>query len=180
MMTTQKYICAQDFRSDNHHGSPASGGRSGRFFVSRVIMDTKICFKCKEEKGIDDFYKHPQMADGHLGKCKECTKRDVHDNYSDNRRHYAIYEQLRFKNSERKKKIKEYQRNRRSRETDKYHAHIAFGNAVRDGRIQRQPCNVCGKVKTEGHHPDYSKPLDVIWLCRKHHLELHNKKAYEF
>lgn len=40
-------------------------------------MTRKVCFKCRVEKAIDDFYKHPKMADGHLGKCKECTKLDV-------------------------------------------------------------------------------------------------------
>ncbi len=40
-------------------------------------METKICFKCGKDKSLDDFYKHLQMADGHLGKCKQCTKDDV-------------------------------------------------------------------------------------------------------
>jgi hypothetical protein len=44
-------------------------------------MATKICFKCNKKKDLDDFYKHSQMRDGHLNKCKECNKKDVKDNY---------------------------------------------------------------------------------------------------
>ena len=46
--------------------------------------------------------------------------------------------------------------------------------AVRSGRIQRQPCVVCGATPTDAHHADYSKPFDVVWLCRKHHSHVHH------
>lgn len=46
------------------------------------------------------------------------------------------------------------------------------------GKLPKQPCRVCGStVKVERHHPNYSKPLKVVHLCRKHHLELHAAKA---
>lgn len=47
--------------------------------------------------------------------------------------------------------------------------------AVKTGKIKRQPCNKCGDLKTHGHHHDYSKPLDVIWLCSMHHKEIHHQ-----
>jgi len=47
--------------------------------------------------------------------------------------------------------------------------------AIRTGKLVKQPCWTCGEEKVEAHHPDYDKPLDVIWLCRKHHLEIHKK-----
>lgn len=48
-----------------------------------------------------------------------------------------------------------------------------LNHAVRDGKIIRMPCEVCGNEKSEAHHEDHSKPLDVIWLCDKHHHEAH-------
>ena len=50
----------------------------------------------------------------------------------------------------------------------------ATGNAIRDGKLTPQPCFVCGR-KADAHHPDYSAPLAVSWLCRKHHAQLHNE-----
>lgn len=44
---------------------------------------------------------------------------------------------------------------------------------VKRGKIEKLPCEVCGIVQSEAHHPDYSKPLKIVWLCRSHHLELH-------
>jgi ribosomal protein S27AE len=39
----------------------------------------------------------------------------------------------------------------------------------------KQPCEVCGNLKAQAHHDDYSKPLQVRWLCQKHHTEHHQK-----
>jgi hypothetical protein len=52
-------------------------------------------------------------------------------------------------------------------------ARKAVQEAVRRGRLIRLPCEVCGSTKSAGHHDDYSKPLEVRWLCRVHHDELH-------
>ncbi len=48
--------------------------------------------------------------------------------------------------------------------------------AVKVGRLIRGICVVCGEEKTHGHHTDYTKPYDVVWLCRIHH-ELEHKKS---
>jgi len=44
---------------------------------------------------------------------------------------------------------------------------------IKSGRLIRGDCEVCGCKKVDAHHDDYDKPIDVRWLCRKHHLELH-------
>jgi hypothetical protein len=41
------------------------------------------------------------------------------------------------------------------------------------GRIVKTQCELCGDPNSEMHHPDYNKPLMVVWLCRPHHLNVH-------
>ena len=45
--------------------------------------------------------------------------------------------------------------------------------AIVSGKLKRQPCQVCGSKRTDAHHADYGKPLDVVWLCRTHHAAEH-------
>lgn len=51
-------------------------------------------------------------------------------------------------------------------------ANALVNRATREGRLQKQPCFVCGG-KALAHHPDYDRPLDVVWLCQIHHKEVH-------
>ena len=46
--------------------------------------------------------------------------------------------------------------------------------ALRRGDLQKTACFTCGELEVEAHHADYSNPLGVIWLCRKHHEEVHH------
>jgi hypothetical protein len=48
--------------------------------------------------------------------------------------------------------------------------------ALEAGRMIKQPCAVCGTTSAEAHHDDYSKPLEVIWLCKAHHGATHAGK----
>ncbi len=54
-------------------------------------------------------------------------------------------------------------------------ARVDLLNAVRDGRVKKEVCSVCGNEKSEGHHTDYNKPFVVVWLCKKHHKEAHRE-----
>jgi hypothetical protein len=62
----------------------------------------------------------------------------------------------------------------RKRNPEKAKAHGIVSYAIRKGHLVRQPC-WCGNLKSQAHHADYSKPLEVVWLCQKHHKELHRK-----
>jgi hypothetical protein len=129
----------------------------------------KTCFKCGAEKPLTEYYKHSKMADGHLNKCKECTKRDVkkHRRENDSVREYD----RKRGNRQSYQCVKE----RRARYPMKYKAHTAVGNAVRDGRLVKPDCcENCGSdFALHGHHDDYAKPLSVRWLCAKCHQRWH-------
>lgn len=44
-------------------------------------------------------------------------------------------------------------------------------NAQRRGELVKQPCEKCGSINVSKHHDDYTKPLEVRWLCHVHHAE---------
>ena len=44
---------------------------------------------------------------------------------------------------------------------------------IKRGKIEKLPCLFCGNPNSEAHHQDYSKPLEVTWLCKEHHLMIH-------
>ena len=148
----------------------------------------KVCFKCLEEKPIDEFYKHPRMADGYLGKCKECTKKDTKDNIIKNHEYYVEYDRLRAMLPHRVEARNKYSKtldgleagNRAKRKwkdnnPEKRKCSQMLNNAVRDGRVMKpESCSVCSsKKRIHGHHFDYSKPLDVVWVCAACHRKIH-------
>lgn len=59
-----------------------------------------------------------------------------------------------------------------ARHPEKFAARRAVHSAIAGGRLTRLPC-WCGNPRSEAHHPDYSRPLDVEWLRRRHHADRH-------
>jgi len=138
----------------------------------------KKCFKCGETKPLSEYYKHQIMKDGHLNKCKECTKKDTRERAErkSNDPEWVLSERKRHREKSRKYRdegrVKKY--NRKSNiDPKKKLATQTVGNAIRDKRIVKKPCAVCGKSNVHAHHEDYSKPLDVVFLCIRHHNDRH-------
>ena len=131
----------------------------------------KKCFKCNEEKPLSDFYKHAQMADGHLNKCKCCTKKDAYQlrHESDSRERILAYDRARG-GRQNPSYLKEY----RKKYPKKYKAHQIINYAIKSKKLFKEPCIICGSIKAEAHHDDYDKPLNVRWLCSEHHHKWHS------
>ena len=153
-------------------------------------MKTKQCIRCGVRKPMDKFYKHPQMADGRLNACVVCVKRDVGINYRENIDRYRRYDVGRANLPHRAEARRRYSRTaagiasrRMAREKwdinnrNKKAASILLKNSILAGRVKKpKECSKCGALgRIEGHHEDYTRPLDVIWLCRKCHVTAHGR-----
>lgn len=122
----------------------------------------KDCTKCKKAYGAHSkdgltefFYRDGHRADGLMNDCKACCRK--------------------------RKRKPETNRRIAKRKYERYPEQILAGNkfraAIKAGKIKRQSvCEKCdSNFKVEGHHPDYSKPLEVMWLCKYCHNAEHAK-----
>jgi len=151
-------------------------------------MTMKECFKCNKVLPLSEYYRHPDMGDGHLGKCKSCAKKDSEDRRKLKEKDISWFLAERKRQRDKSKKYRELgkvpslSKKAKSEICQRYNqkypekskARNAVARALRSGKIHRHPCCICG-AKAEAHHEDYSKPLDVIWLCSRHHSEHHVK-----
>ena len=124
---------------------------------------------------MDKFDIQKKNKTGRAPRCKECLA--------------PIYSLVSIKNKD--KRSKQAKERRQTKEgkaivlkavrkyqekyPEKHAARAAVKRALKDGRLVRMPCEECGEKVTHGHHPDYSKQLEVKWLCIKHHYEQHRK-----
>lgn len=140
-----------------------------------MARSEKECFKCKAVKPLTEFYKHKAMADGHLNKCKECTKKDVGENRFSNLEKVRAYDRQRAKKPERAKAAAAISKAWLQEDKRRMSAHNKVARAVRKGLLVRQPCVRCGAIKSLAHHEDYDKPLEVVWLCQPCHKQRHKE-----
>lgn len=135
--------------------------------------NTKICKRCLALKPSDEFYSNG-------AKCKVCVRECVRQRYLSEDGHSKVtkYEKRRVKDPGRKAQVACYTKAHRRAHPDRYQARTAVGNAIRDGRLVRKPCEACGSERSEAHHDDYSRPLDVRWFCRRDHRAEEGRLSY--
>jgi len=140
----------------------------------------KKCFKCHHLKPLNEFYRHPRMADGHLNKCIACARVDVRINRALRDEKYLDYDRRRASRPERRRRAAERQRELRRRHPEREAAYRAVARAIRSGRLVRPAeCPGCGEAKpVHAHHEDYQRPLDVTWLCPRCHRHHHAVRSY--
>lgn len=121
-----------------------------------MITWTKKCNKCKEAKTFDNFHRSKTGTFGLHPVCKSCKK---------------LGNKNKIPLGARAAEIKYAAANQHKRK-----AKEAVRQAIKTGRLFKLPCEHCGETKKiQGHHPDYSQPLLVIWLCPPCHSKEHSR-----
>jgi hypothetical protein len=157
----------------------------------------KCCTKCGLTKPFTEFYRHKGTLDGFNSWCKECNKASAHDSErrakAENPAAWRAAKRERQNRPARKAHVREYyaQPHVKERENqrraawradpankDKYEARTILNNALKLGKIHKRPCEECSSTEwVDGHHEDYSRPLEVTWLCRSCHGKRHRLDA---
>lgn len=150
------------------------------------------CKYCKTDKPVDDFYQSSIRKDGKSGNCKECIRARVRANRADKIEYYREFDRQRANLPHRVEARKEYAQTEQGKERlqagkNAYHkryparyvARNAVNNAVRDGRLHKpSQCESCSnETALHGHHCDYNKPMDVMWLCDPCHKQWHRNNT---
>lgn len=153
----------------------------------------KVCTKCKTEKALSEFHRSKANPDGLQYWCKVCLRAVMkvyrpdpvrlaanQRRYQEKHRDKILEYQRRYRaaNREKLRRLNSlYDRRRRERDAIKVAARRAIRNEIRKCKDFRGPCLICGsRERVEAHHEDYLRPLDVMWLCKTHHLEMHREK----
>lgn len=137
-------------------------------------MTYKECSTCNRRLPISGFQIRRASKDGRTAACREClSERDrLRESPARAAAREAYQKTERGRVAAGRAKLAYIERNPSKRQ-----AHNAVNNAVKDGRMTKpEACEECGgEGIIHGHHDDYSKPLDVKWLCTACHSAAHKE-----
>lgn len=163
-------------------------------------MPLKRCYLCQLEKDLSLFSNNCSKKDGKSSSCKSCDlerkrgKKRKRPTTEQNRRHKQTPGAIRYRQSEKYKESVRARRRRKYRNDPEYRAkileklrryktpeknraHKKVGKALKKGKLIKLPCTVCGSSSNvHAHHEDYTRKLDVTWLCASCHSKRHHEK----
>lgn len=138
-------------------------------------MKLRKCNSCGLEKPItrDNFYYSPSRFRWEK-QCKQCTL--TKQNYRRRLNYDPKKERERYLKLKENGYFKTAWQVWRDKYPEKYKARNTLRNAVAGGKVKKEKCQICDEKVVQAHHEDYSKPLEVTWLCMLHHKERHHGK----
>jgi hypothetical protein len=136
----------------------------GKIF-SATHSQAKYCpGECRQES-------HREMWRRYTASHKEARAKHSHDQRAQNPEYYAAKNKAYQQTVNGKLTAKRSDIKVRNKYPEKCYARKIVSGAKRKGILVPKPCQVCENPKVEAHHKDYSKPLEILWLCKKHHMQ---------
>ena len=131
----------------------------------------KNCATCHQPKNLAEFDRRGGSRIDYQASCKVCERTREHQRRAEHPERYLAKGQRYY--AKHQAEIAARRSAAYAAHPERWRARRQVSKALVSGALTKEPCQVCGAIKTEGHHPDYSKALEVIWLCRHHHRLLH-------
>ena len=168
------------------------------------MVELKRCGICASDLPPSEFHRDSRAKDGLQWRCKSCKRQ-----YRESRREQGQVYAKQYRETHRDKireyneqyqennpvKVKAWDRQYRDTHREKINkarrasyyanpekprAYRAIANAIKRGILIKQPCEMCGATeRVDAHHDDYSKPLEIRWLCKTHHKQFHKEERNE-
>jgi hypothetical protein len=141
--------------------------------MSELLRTCRVCGKkARSVSELEQFKKDLKGLYGRENICKKCKNEQTKDYYQDRKRHFREYQ--RKYRAGHKKGYNKRNRLYRERHPEKIKAEILAHRLVPLG----SHCVLCGATKNlQRHHPDYSKPLEIVTLCQPCHFRVHQNPS---
>lgn len=145
-----------------------------QIFLFDTSIYMKTCSTCKVEKSLSEFGKRAASKDGLNASCRSCAQLRDRERYRKEAKRRSLKHKEYMQTEEGKRAHAAAIAKWRGFNPMKRAAHVLVGNRVKNGQLAKKSCQMCGtEIGVHAHHDDYSKPLDVMWLCTVHHKARH-------
>ena len=124
-------------------------------------MLLRKCYICKKTLPVEGNFSYWKKRKAYNSSCNKC--------------HNSRY----FKTKKGKEAWNRASKKSYQKHKDKWMTRLKTRFYIKAGILKKQPCEVCGEIKVQAHHPDYNRPLLIIWLCLKHHRLLEKELKVE-
>lgn len=138
----------------------------------------KLCKVCKKKLPLENFskIKNSYKRIYFRNTCKKCYRCTIQKKYIKNNleKHREMMARA-MRNIPMWKKVayrEKWREKNRQRFNEMHRCHVRIMRALKAGKLKKKSCEVCGVKNVHAHHEDYSKPLEVRWLCPLHHKNI--------